>query len=113
MSLARSRHLIPRSFGRAGARLPAGAALRPLALLSGPLAARSQPGRYWRHAKAPRQAASSAPRQRRCRGGSIHKAAHRLIWVGEVEAADESAAIEKAAEQLGITGSKLIATRRG
>ena len=31
---------------------------------------------------------------------TIHKAAHRLIWVGEVEALDEAAAIEKAAEEL-------------
>jgi len=44
---------------------------------------------------------------------TIHKAAHRLIWVGEVEAADEAAAIAKAAEQLGLLPAKLIATRRG
>ena len=43
---------------------------------------------------------------------AIHKAAHRLIWVGEVEAADEAAAITKAAEQLGLLPAKLIATRR-
>ena len=42
---------------------------------------------------------------------AIHKAAHRLIWVGEVEAADESAAIEKAAERLGLLPAKLIAVR--
>jgi hypothetical protein len=44
---------------------------------------------------------------------AIYKAAHRLIWVGEVEAADESEAIAKAAEQLGLLPAKLIATRRG
>jgi len=44
---------------------------------------------------------------------AIHKAAHRLIWVGEVKAADESEAIAKAAEQLGLLPAKLIATRRG
>jgi len=43
---------------------------------------------------------------------AIHKAAHRLIWVGEVAAADEAAAIAKAAEQLGLLPAKLIATRR-
>jgi len=43
---------------------------------------------------------------------AIHKAAHRLIWVGEVEAAAESEAIEKAAEQLGLLPAKLIAVRR-
>jgi len=41
-----------------------------------------------------------------------HKAAHRLIWVGEVEAVDESEAIAKAAEQLRLVPAKLIATRR-
>jgi len=43
---------------------------------------------------------------------AIHKAAHRLLLVGEVEAADESQAIAKAAEQLGLPATKLIATRR-
>jgi len=43
---------------------------------------------------------------------AIHKAAHRLIWVGEVEEAAESEAIEKAAEQLGLLPAKLIAVRR-
>jgi len=42
---------------------------------------------------------------------TIHKAAHRLVWVGKVEAADEAAAIEKAAEQFGRLPTKLIATR--
>ena len=44
---------------------------------------------------------------------AIHKAAHRLIWVGEVEAASEAEAIAKAAEQLQLPPAKLIATRRG
>jgi len=43
---------------------------------------------------------------------AIRRAAHRLIWVGEVEATDESEAIAKAAEQLGLLPTKRIATRR-
>jgi len=44
---------------------------------------------------------------------AIHKAAHRLIWVAEVEAQDEAAAIEEAAKELQLPATKLIATRRG
>ena len=39
-------------------------------------------------------------------------AAHRLIWTGEVEAVDETAAIEKTAEKLKVPTTKLIAARR-
>jgi hypothetical protein len=42
----------------------------------------------------------------------IHRVAHKAIWIGEVEAADERAAIEKAAEQLKVPATKLMATRR-
>jgi hypothetical protein len=34
------------------------------------------------------------------------------VWIGEVEAADERAAIEKAAEQFRVPATKLMATRR-
>jgi len=40
------------------------------------------------------------------------RAAHRLIWTGEVEAVDETAAIEKTAEKLKVPTTKLIAARR-
>jgi hypothetical protein len=43
---------------------------------------------------------------------SIHRVAHKAIWIGEVEAADEHAAIEKAAEQFKVPATKLMATRR-
>ena len=42
----------------------------------------------------------------------MHRAAHRLIWTGEVEAIDEHEAIKKGAEQFGVPATKLIATRR-
>jgi len=38
---------------------------------------------------------------------TIHKAANRLIWVAEVEALDEAAPIEKAAEELRLPATKL------
>jgi len=43
---------------------------------------------------------------------TMHRAAHRLIWTGEVEAIDEHEAIKKGAEQFGVPATKLIATRR-
>ncbi len=43
---------------------------------------------------------------------SIYRAAHKAIWIGEVEAPDEAAAIEKAAEQFKVPATKLMATRR-
>jgi len=61
--------------------------------------------------KEPRQAAGSAPASVPAALG-YPQAAHRLIWVGEVAAADEAAAIAKAAEQLRLLPAKLIATRR-
>jgi hypothetical protein len=33
------------------------------------------------------------------------------IWIGEVEAPDEAAAIEKAAEQFNVPATKLMVTR--
>jgi hypothetical protein len=43
---------------------------------------------------------------------SIHRAVHKAIWIGEVEAPDECTAIEKAAEQFKVPATKLMATRR-
>jgi hypothetical protein len=43
---------------------------------------------------------------------SIYRAAHKAIWIGEVEAIDERAAIEKGAEQFKVPATKLMATRR-
>jgi hypothetical protein len=43
---------------------------------------------------------------------TIHRAAHKAIWIGEVEAPDEHAAIEKAAGQFKVPATKLMATRR-
>jgi hypothetical protein len=43
---------------------------------------------------------------------SIYRAAHKAIWIGEVEAADESAAVEKAAEQFKLPATKLMAMWR-
>jgi hypothetical protein len=43
---------------------------------------------------------------------SIHRVAHKAIRIGEVEAADERVAIEKAAEQFKLPATKLMATRR-
>jgi hypothetical protein len=43
---------------------------------------------------------------------TIYRAAHEAIWIGEVEAADERVAIEKAAEQFNVPATKLMATRR-
>jgi hypothetical protein len=43
---------------------------------------------------------------------SVYRAAHKAIWIGEVEAADERTAIEKAPEQFKVPTTKLIATRR-
>jgi len=40
------------------------------------------------------------------------RAAHRLIWTGEVEAVDEAAAIGKTAEKLKVPRTKLIAARQ-
>jgi len=62
-----------------------------------------------RPVKPPLESPPAAPLAR----WTIHKAAHRLIWVAEVEAVDEAEAIAKAAEQLGLLPAKLIATRRG
>ena len=43
---------------------------------------------------------------------AIHKLAAKQTWLGEVEAPDEAAAIEKAAEQFKVPATKLMATRR-
>jgi hypothetical protein len=43
---------------------------------------------------------------------SIYRMAHKAVWIGEVEAADERAAIEKVAEQFKVPATKLMATRR-
>ncbi len=43
---------------------------------------------------------------------SIYRAAHKAIWIGEVEAPDEVAAIQKAAEQFKVPAMKLMAVRR-
>jgi hypothetical protein len=42
---------------------------------------------------------------------TIYRAAHKAVWIGEVEAADEHAAIEEAAEQFKVPATKLMATR--
>jgi hypothetical protein len=43
---------------------------------------------------------------------SIYRVAHKAVWMGEVEAADECAAIEKAAEQFKLPATRLMAMRR-
>jgi hypothetical protein len=43
---------------------------------------------------------------------TIYKVAAKQISLGEVEAADEREAIEKAAEEFRVIASKLIAVRR-
>jgi hypothetical protein len=43
---------------------------------------------------------------------TIHRAAKKAVWVGEVEAVDEREAIEKASEQFKMPATKLIAVRR-
>jgi hypothetical protein len=43
----------------------------------------------------------------------IYKIAAKQTWVGEVEAADEREAIEKAAKEFRIDAHRLIAVRRG
>jgi hypothetical protein len=45
-------------------------------------------------------------------GWSIYKIAAKQTWVGEVDAPDEAAAIEKAAAQFKVPATKLMATRR-
>ncbi|HKD24929.1 MAG TPA: hypothetical protein VKC66_03300 [Xanthobacteraceae bacterium] len=42
----------------------------------------------------------------------IHRAAHRLIWMGDIEATDESDALKKGAEQFRVPATKLMAERR-
>jgi len=61
----------------------------------------------------PKRPIKSEPEQVPLPRWAIHKAAHRLIWVDEVEAADEAEAIAKASEQLRLPAAKLIATTRG
>jgi hypothetical protein len=43
---------------------------------------------------------------------SIYKIAAKQTWLGEVEAPDEAAAIEKAAAEYKVPATKLMATRR-
>jgi hypothetical protein len=43
---------------------------------------------------------------------TIHRAAKKAVWVGEVEAVDEREAIQKAAEQFKMPATKLMATPR-
>jgi hypothetical protein len=43
---------------------------------------------------------------------TIYKLAAKRMWVGEVEATDESSAIEKAAAEFKVPAAKLMATRR-
>jgi hypothetical protein len=43
---------------------------------------------------------------------NIYKAAAKAVWLGTVEAADEAAAIEKAAAEYKVPAAKLIAVRR-
>jgi hypothetical protein len=42
----------------------------------------------------------------------VYRAAHKAIWLGTVEAADEGDAIERVAKEHSVPASKLIATRR-
>ena len=43
---------------------------------------------------------------------AIYKIAAKAVWLGEVEAPDEAAAIEKAAAEYKVPAAKLMATRR-
>jgi hypothetical protein len=43
---------------------------------------------------------------------SIHKLAAKAVWLGEVEAPDEAAAIEKAAAEYKVPATRLMTTRR-
>jgi hypothetical protein len=36
---------------------------------------------------------------------TIYRAAHKAIWIGDVEAADERAAIEKAADEFKVSAT--------
>jgi hypothetical protein len=44
---------------------------------------------------------------------SVYKIVAKQTWVGEIEAADEHSAIEKAADQFKEPATKLMAMRRG
>jgi hypothetical protein len=43
---------------------------------------------------------------------SVYKIASKAVWLGEVEAPDESAAMEKAAAAYKVPASRLMAIRR-
>ena len=43
---------------------------------------------------------------------AIYKIAKKQVWVGEVEAADEREAVEKAAAEFRVPATKLMAVRR-
>jgi hypothetical protein len=42
----------------------------------------------------------------------VYKIANKLVWLAEVEASDEAAAIEKAAGEFKVPANRLMAIRR-
>jgi hypothetical protein len=52
------------------------------------------------------------PESPRPTGSTIYEIAAKQTWVGEIEAADEREAIEKAAKEFRRHATKLIAVRR-
>jgi hypothetical protein len=43
---------------------------------------------------------------------NVYKIASKAVWLGEVEAADEQAAVEKAAAEFKVPAKRLMAIRR-
>jgi hypothetical protein len=42
----------------------------------------------------------------------VYKIANKLVWLGDVEAPDQAAAVEKAAEEFRVPANRMMAIRR-